>query len=62
MKADAMAHIGHMRIEMYKSDDGPDTEVRAMVDGDSTLLCWISWPDREEFVKELTSVIEKYRI
>lgn len=25
-------------------------------------LCWINWNDKDSFVKELTEVIEKYRI
>jgi len=25
-------------------------------------LCWISWPQRDEFLKELNDTIEKFRI
>jgi hypothetical protein len=39
-------------------DGYKDTEVKI---GDN-LLCWITWDDKEAFIKELNQVINKYRI
>jgi hypothetical protein len=35
-----------------------DTEVKI----EGFQLCWITWSDKEAFLKELTEVINKYRI
>lgn len=44
--------------EQYKGMPVLDTRV-TILEG---TVCWISWKDREAFVKELNATIEKYRI
>lgn len=55
--------IGRVEI-IFKAEIIPgspllDTEV---IIPESGCLCWISYPKREEFLKELNAVIDKYQI
>lgn len=47
-----------LRGEKYSGSPILDTEVKI---GD-TVLCWISWPDKEDFIKKLNAVINEYSI
>lgn len=44
--------------EVYPDAPVLDTEVKI----DSGTLCWISWPEKDQFLKELNEVITKYSI
>jgi len=60
-----ISNIGGYNINLYFSGadwlDGRGLlDTRVSINGDT--LCFITWNDRENFVKELNEVIEKYRI
>lgn len=55
-------HIGDITLE-FRSDMENNKEMDTKVsvkNGD--LLCWISGESKKDFIKELTELIDKYRI
>lgn len=53
--------VGDLMVEFKGEQWGDkiqDTEVKI---GDS-LLCWISWETKDEFITELSAVVNKHRI
>lgn len=54
-------HIGKLQA-VLTSDvyDGELLDTKVWVE--EGVLCWVAGSDREEFIKELNEIIEKYRI
>jgi hypothetical protein len=59
---DAMCHIGGIRVELTKDNDGPDTQVEVCINEARQNWCWINWEDKNKFIEELSNIISKYRI
>lgn len=54
-------YIGDLRFDFRGEqwdNEILDTEVK--IDGKQ--LCWISWQTKDEFIIELTNIVEKHRI
>lgn len=50
----------NLKFEGDKFSGQPILDTKVTINDET--LCWISWPDKSKFEKELNEVISKYRI
>ncbi len=51
----------NLKLDIRCRDEGGEyLDTRIQINGDT--LCWVSYPELDDFVKELQAVISKYRI
>lgn len=53
--------LGHSEV-VFKCDPEGHEYLDTSVYVNGTLLCWISFPELDEFFNELSAVVSKYRI
>lgn len=53
--------IGDLTIKLVGENWGKGPQDTRVTIGESE-LCWIAWETKDEFIKELQSIVEKHRI